>query len=160
MARGNIYEVTTDLEYGFDMDEVDFYDKYEALQIDYVENMEKWTSIEETEAFIMSLAGEGAETGFENKYGIDVPYFSFSLISKKHHFESRLHRVKALAEQMTLTEFSSDSTAVWNLREAVEDNNGDCIYMNGSLYTLDKFIRDAETGVKYYLNSDKVVLMH
>lgn len=60
-------------------------------------------------------------------------------------------------EEMTLEEFSEG--ALETLRSAIENDWNDAVYTGGMVPTpLDRWIREAKTGVKFYLGN--VVVMH
>jgi hypothetical protein len=68
--------------------------------------------------------------------------------------------MKKLAESITLSQFAIDSSdlTLYKLKKSISDDYDDVVYLNGSYYNLDYFIRNADGKKTYYLGN--VVRMH
>lgn len=155
MGRGYIYYITKDKDAEPSFDESDYYDRLDALHVDYVQHEFSEHVLESLQQSLQSL---GAVPG----YGYDKNFaFSFSFEdadkAKREFFESRLRALKknvaALTlERMVQSEPAFEITPKGDLI-AMETDYGD------SLCSVDDFIRSLESGVSYYVY-EKVIFMH
>lgn len=155
MGRGYIYYITKDKDEEPSFDESDYYDRLDALHVDYVQNESSENPLESLQQTLQEL---GAVLG----YGYDKNFaFSFSFKdvdkAKREFFEPRLRALKENVAALTL-EHMVESEPAFEITP-----KGDLIameaYYGDSLCSVDDFIRSLESGVSYYVY-EKVVFMH
>ena len=149
MARGNFYEVSLDSNNIGNMTEEDFYGSNEG---DYFED--SLDSSVDINALFNVLNSYGIKTGQGEDDGLY--YAIFTETGKENWFRSQFLELKTAVESMDLKTFST--TSMYKLKKAICDYFGDAIYLDGALYPLDEFIREAECDKKYYFGN--VVLAH
>jgi hypothetical protein len=126
--------------------EEDFYDDFVRVVADYVS--EDVDREEEINYFVKWLG----------KYGIIYNSEEQSIVFpegfKAEYFSERLFKLKKIIEDITIEEFSTDSTKMWILENLIEEKYGIYIYHKGTWTTLDEFVRyDLEENKKYYIGS-------
>lgn len=145
--RGYIYEVTTEINNVGFMDESDFYSLV-GVEADYFVDAEY--EDDKVKDYLESWEKYGAETGMEEKDdGEEIPWIIFNRNARRNFFKKRFDEMKAVAESITLDEFSTDKVSI--LKSLIIDNYSDAVYFNSCFYTEDDFIRMAEAGRKYYI---------
>ena len=166
MGRGYIYEASDNIDFIGAMGEEDFYEDLSALSVDYVADMEPEEQKELRESFAKLLKDNGAtvkliteDTPAEFPDGV-IAVSHINDTFKKNYFCERFKEMKKLAEAITLAQFSIDSSdlTLYKLKKSITDDYDDVVYLNGSYYTLDYFIRNADPKKTYYLGN--VVRMH
>ncbi|MGH2331793.1 hypothetical protein [Thermoanaerobacter mathranii] len=126
--------------------EEDFYDGFVRTIADYVSD--DVNREEEINYFVEHL----------EKYGVIYnPKEQSIIFSEGFHtkyFNERLLDLKKIVEDITIEEFSTDSTKVWILKNLVEEKYGIYIYHKNSWETFDAFVRyRLEEGKKYYIGT-------
>ena len=146
--RGTIYEISKAPENLGLMDESDFYEM-NGVEFDYVKNEEKTEGASAAETFLKWL----------RSFGTPISGNSFILTEtvKEKIFSENYSKFKKLADSMTLREFSTSN--LYTLRSHIEDPYGDAVHTEeDSFLPLERWIREAETGVRYYVGN--CVIMH
>lgn len=147
MARGNIYEVSKKESCVGSMDESLFYGMLDELKVDFVSN----GVFSENQFFLQTMKDAGAEVGKDEK-----EYFILTDEVKRNYFKDRFEKLKTCLSALSLDTFSL--TGMYEISDLIENRYGDCISMDGDTKTVDAWLREAETGVKYYVGN--VVNMH
>lgn len=142
--RGYIYEVSKEKKLG-EIDENSFFDK----NVD----AECFSNEDQSQALFLTewLSNHGAETGVEDGY----PYFILTNAVKMDIFKERFEKVLEMMENMDLQTFSTST--LYFLRSTIEDTYDDAISENDGFEIFDRWIREAETDVKYFIGN--VVMM-
>lgn len=164
--RGYMYEVRSDIDSCFSMDETDFYAAEDALAVDHVADVETiGERVQLVQDLLSNFASYGATFTIESYDDggaiVRVPSIEFSIDFKLAYFRPRLERAKACIAEISLSEFAGNSdknNLLYKLKTAIEDDFSDCVYLDGSWYTMDSFLRNAIPGKKYYFGN--VVLLH
>ena len=166
MARGIMYEVSTKPEDIGNMDESDFYEELSCLHADYVADIDPKDSDSNRRCLADILTRFGAvvsqyipEDDEDNLF----PNGTFSVTGitndfKRTWFSSNLEKLKEKVSDMGIDEFATDSYEAWKLQNLINDDNADAVYLDGSIYTLDGFVRTATPDMTYYLGT--TVFMH
>ena len=154
MARGFIFNISKYPE-DLEMDESDFYETFDAMQVDYVRNCDREEAQEEKERFVKALRDRGAETG-SNENGT---YVVFTEQTKENCFKDRLNTLKNVVQNMTLDEFSRDTQKIWQIRMLINNTYEDAVFDSYDFFTIDEWIRKLTAGEKYYVGNN-VVFMH
>lgn len=160
MARGNIYYITKDKDRDISFTESDYYDKLDALCLDYVKDQDE----EESEAPIGWLRDMLSGLGAAVTEGAGDFAFSFSFggVEKmqQEYFRPKLEELKKQAEALTL--FSVIRSAPC-LDQILDNDCGDLVTLaedgRDTDITVDDFIRRIKPGTVYYVYN-KVILMH
>jgi len=100
-----------------------------------------------------------ADYGIESSREEDgTLYFVFGPETKEKIFTKRFEDCKKEAMAMTLEKFASEN--VYRLQLSIEDGYDDAVYLAEEEYavTMDKFIRMADPGRKYYIGN--IIGMH
>lgn len=139
MGRGTIFEISK-RKTGM-INEENFYDIV-PIMADYVEDSQN------QDCLLNLLSKLGAKTG-EN-------FFILTDDVKYQYFASRLDKIKEIVSNLTLEEFASSD--MYTLKYLIENDYGDLVYENENLISLDQWIREADTGVKYFVGN--TVYMH
>lgn len=148
MARGNIYEMSMDIDNVGDVTESNFYEMA-GIACEFVEDANAET---ENEKLVQIFKQYGAETGVEEDFDGNMrPYIIFTEEVKINYFKSSFEKFKKLAESCSLEEFST--TSLYNLRFSILDPYGECVYINDTLYEFEQFLRESLTHKKYYLGN-------
>ena len=149
MARGYIYEISTDKSsLGF-MDESDFYDSLKYLEVDFVKDASREKAHHLTDT-IKKYGGEVGETEDGTKF-----FVVRRDVRRKYFLERYRHFIKE-AMNTPLDAFALDDP--YDLRMTLRDSYGDGVFLNGVFYPLDDFMRlRVKEGVPYYIGN--VVLM-
>ena len=146
--RGFLYEIDQNPENLGSITKVDF---FEGIGV-----VAEWFSdgtIDDLEPLLDRFHEVGAEIGVDQNY----PYFVLTSEVKQNHFRQKFQKAKSMMKEMTLEEFSKSTLET--LRHAIENDWDDAVYTGGAIpIPLDRWIREAKTGVKYYLGN--VVVMH
>ncbi|SDF51992.1 hypothetical protein SAMN04244560_00854 [Thermoanaerobacter thermohydrosulfuricus] len=126
--------------------EEDFYEGFVGTVADYVS--EDVNREEEIKYFVEFL----------KKYGIMYNPEEQSIVFpegfKIQYFRERLEKLKKIVEDITIEEFSTDSTKVWILKNLIEEKYGVYIYYKKTWKNFDEFVRyDLQEGGKYYIGS-------
>ena len=146
--RGTIYEISRTPENLGAMDESDFYEM-SGVEFDYVKNEEKTEGTSEAGTFLNWLRSFGAP--------ISGNSFILTKTVKEKIFSENYSKFKKLTDNMTLREFSTSN--LYTLRSCIEDPYGDAVHTKeDSFLPLERWIREAETDVKYYVGN--CVIMH
>ena len=143
--RGYIYEVSKEKHLG-EIDENGFFDK--NVDAEWFADESPSQALFLTEWF----SEHGAETGVEDGY----PYFILTDAVKMDIFKERFEKVEEMMENMDLQTFSTSS--LYFLRSTIEDTYDDAISENDGFEIFDRWVREAETNVKYFVGN--VVAMH
>lgn len=166
MGRRYIYEASDNIDFIGGMGEEDFYENLSALSVDYVADMDPEDQKTLRESFAEQLKSHGATVKLIT---VDPPAeFPEGVLAvshlndtfKKNYFCDRYKEMKKLAESITLSQFAIDSSnfTLYKLKKSISDDYDDVVYLNGSYYNLDYFIRNADGKKTYYLGN--VVRMH
>lgn len=146
MARGFIYEISTDKDTIGCMTENDFYEQ-RGINAAYFENTKDDGIVEQ---FLEELQTAGFKVDFDKKR------FYRTMDAVKNYFKERYEKFMEEAETLTLYDFT-DSDVAARLSSLIKDNYSDAVMCDGTFYDLDSFIRDMG-GETYYVGN--VVLMH
>lgn len=154
MARGFIYEVAKDPALLNDVSAAYFCEDTDLIGCDFVSD--EINADECIHDLLRWLERFGFKVDFRKKF------FHIDPKSKQKFFEERFRNMQEFANKMTLQEFSADNTSLTRLKELIELDYNDCIcestiYEISCTYTMDHWIRAAETGT-YFIGG--VVLMH
>jgi hypothetical protein len=126
--------------------EEDFYDDFVGTIADYVS--EDVDREEEINYFVKYLGQYGIIYNSEEQSIVFPEGF------KAEYFSERFFKLKKIVEDITIEEFSTDSTKVWILKNLIEEKYGIYIYHKGSWKTFDEFIRyNLQEGQKYYIGN-------
>lgn len=87
-------------------------------------------------------------------------YFRVSVHAKKNYFQNRFDMLRENITNLTLKDFATNPGKCYKLSSLINDKYSDAVMLNGSFYTLDSFIRNADPFTFYCLNINKVVYMH
>lgn len=162
MARGYLYEISNNLDhYPLFSHNADSMYTYCGTEFEYIENVSKHDTLENQENLTELFKQYGFTISYqENK---DTKYTKYTYVSatiaaKKNYFANRLRWLKEQIKDVTLKEFSNETTTVHHIQETIEDKYGNAVLLNDSFYSFDTFIRMMEPDVKYYLGN--VYLMH
>lgn len=146
--RGFLYEIDQNPENLGSITKVDFYEGVGVTA--------EWFSdgtIDDLEPVLNRLHEAGAEMGVDQNY----PYFVLTPEAKQNYFREKFQKAKSIMEEMTLEEFSKSTLET--MRSAIENDWDDAVCTGGTTPApLDRWIREAKTGVKFYLGN--VVVMH
>ncbi len=152
MARGYCYEAVTDVDSAGFLSEEDLYD-YAGKEFDYTEDLSADRNNETVLQFVEELALSGAYTTHRTgKDNLQIYGISFSKKAKEHYFETRLQRAKQILNNISLSDFASDSMELYRLRQEISHTDRDMVYLDGYLYNLDTFIRNAVPDKTYYIS--------
>jgi len=126
--------------------EEDFYEGFVGIIADYVS--EDVDREEEINYFVTYLG----------KYGIIYNSEEQSIVFpegfKAEYFSERFFKLKKIIEDLTIEEFSTDSTKVWLLKNLIEEKYGIYIYHKGAWKTFDEFVRyNLKEGQKYHIGT-------
>lgn len=159
MARGHLYEISTDRNDLGNMDESDFYNRLASISADYVQNKEGEEKEEKTAWFIEMLGGYGAETGKTDDGNESLMYFYVSDKVKQNYFRCRYEEFKSKSQDFKFSDFTDDRFKVWDIERLLHDKYNDAVYYDGVFMTIDTFLRAyAKDGERYYIGN--VVFMH
>lgn len=151
--RGFLYIISTEKESVFDFDETDFYHLAQN-ECEWVENSAHELN---ENCLYEKLKMMGAEAGEElHSNGNRCQYVIFTKEVKQNYFRKNFEKFKEMAVSCDLEKFSTDS--LYELRLSIEDPYGDCVYVSGSFMTVERFVREAEENVRYYLGN--IITMH
>lgn len=161
MARGYIYKIDTDID---DTDstisEQDFYESHSGKECEYVTD---YTDTDPVDCLCNDLRRHGltvkTEPNIKNVYAVIRPTDEKRLNNfKTDYFRSRYLELKESLDKISLEEFAANTGTAFGLSNLAEDRCGDMVYLNGSCYILDDFIRDMFPDTEYYIQ-EKTVLM-
>ena len=169
MGRGYMYEIEEQIHHIGAMDESDFYEEIPALHIDYVQNMSLENQELIRDSFSFTLQSHGASVKSVTPDASDKDLFPHGVYAisnlseafKRNFFAERFNTMKKLAAEITLDQFASNASndiARYLLEKAITDEYGDMVYYQGTYYTVDYFIRNADPTKTYYLGN--VVFLH
>lgn len=179
MIRGTIYYITADPCPLHAMDESDFYDRVDALEVDYVQNDSAETAAQEIARLRTNLEKAGFGLVLPNGNGewpgdIEVdacapPAFGFVTDSRDaldtariNWFARDLAELKAKVAALTPREFACDTAAAARIVELTSDTCGDAVYLDmgtgPALYTVPVFMRNLEPGRTYYVAANTVTM--
>lgn len=153
MARGCLYEATTDLAlYPTDtLSESNLY-SYAGHQFNSISELGIDKSLEHGNDLVNRMASYGAETGTkkvnEGCMNRNFPYFVLTDEVARNYFDGRLKSLKEMVNDMTVDQFVKKNMKSKNL---IEDIYGDAVSFRGSFQTLDRFIKEAPRNVKIYV---------
>ncbi|MBT1280253.1 hypothetical protein VTU32_08200 [Thermoanaerobacter sp. CM-CNRG TB177] len=127
--------------------EEDFYDDFVGVIADYVsDDVDRDVEIQ---YFIEYLKKYKEVTYDPQEYSIIFPK-GF----KEEYFSARFFNLKKIVQELTLEEFSTDSTKVWILENLIEEKYGIYIYHKETWTTFDEFVRyNLKEGQKYYIGT-------
>lgn len=154
MARGYLYEIVKDPERLFCMDA-------DEATLRFAENEFEWSEDldpdEPRKDLLEVLEHLGAKIGIDEE---GRKQFHLSEQVKKKYFRDRFYKMKQMVEKITLETFSCGGIS--DLQELLEESYDNAVYMGDYGYdkflSFDRFIREAETDVWYYVGN--IVLMH
>ena len=96
---------------------------------------------EDISSFVMSLNKDFIEK--TQDYIIFKPGF------RKDHFAIQYSQFKAIAQAMSIEDFTEETTNLYHLRQAIENQVGPIIFLEYA-QTFDEFVRSLFEGEKYY----------
>lgn len=158
------------------MSKSDFYDSLETLCVNYVKERDVDESELDIECFLQSLISVGL---FVEQIEVDIEKEGVSRTVKAYeiktgdsqameavkatYFNGRYSEFKDMAERFT-EKYFTDSSKIKAMKSLLEDDYSDCIRLKEDesieeTMTLDRFIRDMEPEMVYYL-SPETILMH
>lgn len=162
MARGTMYEVVTDKDAVNAMSASDFYYCLGELGCEYVMDRDEEMSELDLEPFLGQLKKGGL--AIEKEWG-EGPCLKIGPLDEGKLHEAKksiLHGLyvefKKLAAAMTEDDFLKHEAAV-GILSVLDDQYGDCVYLDGKIYTIARFIREMEPDTVYYIGM-KTVLLH
>ncbi len=160
--RCHMFEVATDIDELFSLNENSLDDPIQAFGVDYVSNVDKETQHKLTLDLVRNLESCGADFKIIQVFD-GYECFAVSNITlevKKNYYKQRFELMKKLASEITLEEFSDNpyNTNLFNLKTSISDDWGDMVCLNYCYYTLDHFIRNADPDFTYYFGN--VVYLH
>ena len=147
MGRGYCYEITTDKDNILFMGESDLYE-YAQHEFDYASDLGKTESMETARDFAARISSDVEELEGENGRFLAV---RITNEDKLRYFGNRLERARELINSITPEEFATSDC--YELRSLIQDDYGDMVYLNSSLYTLDAFVREADPDKTYYIGN-------
>lgn len=157
-----MYEVVTDKDAVNAMSASDFHYCLGELGCDYVMDHDEEKSEQELESFRGLLKKGGL--AIEKEWG-EGPCLKIGPLEEgklREAKKSMLHGLyvefKKLAAAMTEGDFL-EHTKVMDVMSALDDQYGDCVYLDGTIYTVTRFIREMEPDTAYYIGR-KTVLLH
>lgn len=154
MARGYLYEIVKDPEHLFCMDANEAALRYAENEFEWSEDLDP---DEPRKDLLEVLEHFGAKISIDEE---GRKQFQISDRVKRKYFHDRFYKMKQMVEKMTLETFSSDGIS--DLQEILEESYGNAVYLGNYEYDnflyFDRFIREAETDVWYYIGS--IILMH
>ncbi|MDO4647176.1 MAG: hypothetical protein Q4B26_00900 [Eubacteriales bacterium] len=159
MGRGVCYAISKSKEDVLYFEESDLYSSIDSLAIDFVKTQTEEDSRASVRYLIDELKNAGAEIGIEKlSDGVtNIHHLRMTDEVKKMYFRARFEKVKALVDEMDLEYFSVGDP--YTLKMLIDDSYADCVYEDGWPKTLDYFIREADTDVKYYI-APTVIFLH
>ena len=104
--------------------------------------------------FVKMLESFGAKTGVIEDWEWETNYYYFTVGEdfKRNYFSARFNEFVKNVSEMTIDDFATKSQG--RLVELLQDDFGDGVYYNGSLYDIDLFIREhLKEGVKYWIGN-------
>ena len=159
MARGYLYEISTNRDNLGNMDESDFYDCLSAISADYVQDVEGKEKEEKTARFIGTMNGYGAETGKTGDRGESLMYFYVSDKVRQNYFRRRYEEFKSKVQKIEFSDFINNMFKIWEIKNLLHDTYSNAVYYNDAYMTVDTFLRAyAKDGERYYIGN--VVFMH
>lgn len=164
MSRGVCYGITQCDDFikeGYACVTVDEGCLYELLPqvAGWVEDISREDFICETMAFCDTVIRCGGVV-IKNAEETNGEYVSFQITNafKEEWFRRKYKRFVALSEKITLEQFCSDFDSVFEIMVNIEDRWADAVYEDDTFYSMDRWVRAADTSAVFYLNS--AVLMH
>ncbi|HHW57980.1 MAG TPA: hypothetical protein GXX15_10030 [Clostridia bacterium] len=128
--------------------EEDFYDDFVKVIADYVnEDIDRDAEIR----YFVEYLKKYKEIMYDpQEYSIIFPK-GF----REEYFSERFFNLKKFVQELTLEEFSTDSTKVWILKNLINEKYGIYIYSRQSSWiTFDEFVRcNLKEGQKYYIGT-------
>lgn len=165
MAKGILYQITTDPEMTYAFDERDFFEDVYELGAEYVENSGEVQSEKDLERLRQILNG----IGFITKTDPHVPGFMITpmdteqaRVIKETFFTPRLQAVKTVADELTLDDFVTRRSCITELVEILDNESGDMVYLFDENYSrilsMDDFIRELKLDTKYWVLNKTITL--
>lgn len=172
MARGILYNITTEPDDLGLMNAVLFYERLDELGADYVEDLRGERAKEGLETLKQALKDAGfpiREITAEEKYDI---YAAFTLLpmdeetlleNRKNYFRSRFTAAKKAMEELDETQFATDSAELYNIQMLLDDEYNDAVWLgdeNGErVLTMCSCIRELQPNTTYYV-AESTIFMH
>lgn len=168
MPRGIMYHITSDPENLGNMSEWSFYEDLRALNVDFVRDQSPEDACTSVERLIKKLMNAGF-TVSQDKSPDGDPAWRIEgmneeelLSAKRMFFKSRFEAAKRTMEKLTLEQFSTESSELWEVERLMRERASDMVFFgneNGDLsYTLDGAIRRFEPDTTYWLAGNTVLL--
>lgn len=165
MAKGILYQITTNPEMTYAFDERDFFEDVYELGAEYVENSGEVQSEKDLERLEHTLNG----IGFVTETDPHVPGFVVLPMDaeqvgamRKEFFAPRLQAVKTVADELTLDDFVTRRSCITELVEILDNESGDMIYLFDDNYSrilsMDDFIRELKPDTKYWVLNKTITL--
>lgn len=166
MARGTLFEVKTDPKGIGSMSEEDFYEDLEVLNVNYVADRSYDEQEYDRDWFIDTFRKYGATVQSYSPEDDAEEHFpngtytvsGIGLEFKEKWFQDKWQSLKKQVDDISLEEFSCNIWTAYDIRKLVDDSMTHAVYLDGGIYTLDRFIRGADEKSTYYLGT--TVLMH
>lgn len=151
MARGNLFEISTHIDDLGETTESDFYVQC-GIIADYFSDIDP---VKPTKELLSRFLSAGIETGVQDDAeGRARPWFRLTQSSRQGFFKNKYEEFQRAANKLTLEEFSTGIDDIANL---MEPQYSDAVYVtdNTGVYydSIDDFLRNAETDVKYYIGN-------
>lgn len=90
-------------------------------------------------------------------YGVSYDLASRSIVFHKgfkvRYFSDRFGKLKEYVNNLTLDKFAQDTLVSFRLKQCIEDESSSYVYLDGSLYTFDYFVRQLDETKMYYLGA-------
>ena len=152
MGRGMIYEVQTRKEDLFCISQESFDDFNEAEAFVDVDGNGRVTNLV---AFASRFKNYGASVEKKaDEFGNMYLTLQLTEEAKQNYFKDSFKAFMDMVKSLTIEQFVDEHIAD-KLKNSIECDCWDAVSMNGSSYImpLDKFVREAEPGVVYYIGN-------
>lgn len=164
MAGRYLYYVSSDANKMVCFDESDYYDSLNAMDADYVKNMNEAESKEPIKYLENVLSDLGAAIGYSREIRDAGFAYSFRFEDvekmKEQYFKPKLEKLKKEAENLTLYELIRQAP---DLNRIINDPYDNMVTLWDvvceTTLTMDSFIRETEPKTAYYVYKN-VILIH
>ena len=166
MGRGYVFEISDNIElYPLGSMNADTLNSFESELTSECEYFSDENDSNNIKILINEFINILSSAGIEILEPIDdntqnCRYFRVSIRAKKNYFQNRFNMLRENITNLTLKDFATNPGKCDKLSSLINDEYGDAVMLNGSFYTLDSFIRNANPLTFYCLNINKVVYMH
>lgn len=168
MARGTIYHLSTDPESMGSMDESDFYNFLDRLDIDFVQN----ENPENSESSLAWLRDKLASSGFEIveqnlpegcAFAFQTGSANTLMLAKMAWFSDRYRALNRYLGTLSLEDFATSTSKAFQISELAEDPRGDAVWLDEGCGACTKnlldTVRDLAPDTVFYV-AKNTVLMH